>query len=144
MKKILIIMAVFVSAAAWADPGEKILRSFHESFPNADTVSWYENAKGYEACFTSRNIKCRIWYDNEGNVIKCIRYYGAENLHPFIIARVKMRYPALKIYGVTEESSEDGLQYHLTLEDDKRWYNVTGDYLGNFSLDKKFRKAPQE
>jgi hypothetical protein len=144
MKKILVIIAMLVSATVSADPGEKILRSFHDAFPGTDTVAWYENESGYEAYFTTHSIKCRIWYDREGKIIKCIRYYQSDNLHPFIIAKLQIRFPGTKVYGVTEESSDEGIKYHVTLEDAKRWYNVTGDYLGNFSLDKKFKKAPQE
>jgi hypothetical protein len=143
MKKIMVIITLFLSTTIWADPGEKILRSFHEAFPNTDSVRWFENDAGYEAFFTSHSIKCRIWYDREGKMMKCIRYYPPGDLHPYILGKLKMQYPGKEIYGITEESSDEGIKYHVTLEDAKKWYLVTGDDLGNFSTDQKFRKAPQ-
>jgi hypothetical protein len=142
MKKMLLIIAMLISFVVWADPGDKILRSFHDAFPNADTVTWYENESGYEAFFTIHAIKCRIWYDREGKIMKCIRYYQVENLHPFILAKLHTCFPGRSVYGVTEESSDEGIKYHVTLEDANKWYLVSGDYLGNFSVDRKFKKAP--
>ena len=48
---------------------------------------------------------------------------------------------AKKIFGVTEDNSEVGLDYRIVLEDEKRWYHVNSDESGNLHLFKKYKKA---
>jgi hypothetical protein len=143
MKKMFLAFAVFASSLAFANPSvdEKIEKNFKESFPKAEKVTWYENDSFYEVLFTNNQVTCRLWYDHEGNVTKTERYYKAEGLSPFLLARLNKKFDGKKVFGVTEVSTDAGVTYHLILEDAHKWYQVTADDNGNMNLEKKLQKA---
>src|SRR6478672_495967 len=143
MKKMFLAIAVFASSFAFANPSVdgKIEKSFKESFPKAEKVTWYENDSFYEVLFTNNQVTCRMWYDHDGNVTKTERYYKEEGLSPFLLAKLNKKFEGKKVFGVTEISTETGVTYTIVLEDDKRWYQVTADDAGNVRLDKKLLKA---
>lgn len=144
MKKFLIAMTMMISAVAFAaDPSvdEKVEKKFNDAFPKAEKVSWYDGKTHYEVLFTNDQVKCRMWYDLDGNVLKTERYYTEEGLCPFILAKIKQKYAGKKVFGVTETNTDSGIQYRIVLEDEKQWYHIDADGAGNMSLNKKFQKA---
>jgi hypothetical protein len=142
MKKLCFsIAALFFCLVCGAMPNEKVLNNFTASFPQADSVSWYENDNSYEVHFVMGAVRCRLWYDHDGSVTKSIRYYSQDMLPPMIRCNVCHRFMGQKIYGVTELTGEEGLQYFLILEDEKKWYEVTSDAAGNLTLTRKFNKT---
>ena len=143
MKKMFLAIAVFASSLAFANPtvDAKIEKTFKESFPKAEKVTWYENDSYYEVLFTNNQVTCRMWYDHDGNVTKTERYYKEEGLSPYLLAKLNKKFAGKKVFGVTEVSSESGVTYNIILEDDKKWYQVSADDSGNMHLDKKLLKA---
>jgi hypothetical protein len=144
MKKLLFVLAILVSGTLFAaspDVDDKIEKSFKDAFPKAEKITWYENETTYEVLFMNGQVKCRMWYDKEGNVTKTERYYTAEELCPFIMAKVNKKFAGKKIFGVTEVNSENGITYHIILEDQNKWYHVNGDSAGYLRLEKKLNKA---
>jgi hypothetical protein len=143
MKKIFFALLILTSAAAYASPriDEKVLNTFKGAFPKAETVSWYEDGNNYLVYFTNDQVKCRMWYDANGNVLKTIRYYYEQNLCPFILTKIKQKYADKKLYCVTEVSSDEGVKYNIVLEDETKWYHVSVDTNGTVRLDKKYNKA---
>lgn len=144
MKKILIAAMVICSSfAAWAeDPNEKVLEAFNNTFPEAENVSWSETPTTFEANFKLHEFSSRITYDKEGNFLKSYRSYYADQLPVMVLARVKERYPEMKIFGVTEVATiEDGTLYYITLEDDKLWREIKADSFGSVMHLKKFKKS---
>jgi hypothetical protein len=143
MKKILLAVIVFASGfrAMADDPNEKVLEAFNKAFPHVKEVAWTENEHSFEVNFKQNEIFSRVTYDMEGNILKTFRYYHEENLPLLILSRVKTKFNDKKIFGVTEESSEEGVYYHIVLEDDKHWINITTDNLGSIKARKKFNKA---
>lgn len=143
MKKILI--AAFVIALSFRamaeDPNEKVLEAFNKTFPHVKDVAWTEEEHTYEVKFLQNEILSRVTYDKEGNIIRTVRYYHEQELPILVLARVKSKFTDKKIYGVTEESSDEGTFYHIVLEDEKHWVNITADSYGNLKVDKKFNKA---
>jgi len=126
---------------SYGKPNEKILKSFSATFPNAENVVWSEANNDIQVDFKAGKIRCKLWYDEDGNVTKTNRYYTQESLSPFILAKVQQKYAGKNIYGITEVSSDEGLNYYLILEDDKKWYHVTSDATGNLKLEDKYIKA---
>jgi len=55
---------------------EKLLQEFHESFPNAERINWYESDNRYIVSFVERGILNRITYKKNGSFISSFRYYG--------------------------------------------------------------------
>src|SRR4249920_1523539 len=121
MKKIIItaISMLALSAGIFArgvEVNEKVLKSFKESFPKAEQVTWQEYTDAYVVNFTTIGIKERITYDKEGNFVSAIRYYSQDNLPAHIICKLKKNYPDQKVYGVTEVTTETQIQYYVKLE----------------------------
>lgn len=143
MKKMFLAIAVFASSLAFANPtvDEKTEKSFKQSFPNAEKVTWYEGESYYEVLFTNNQVACRMWYDLNGNVTKTERYYKEDGLSPFLLAKLNKKFEGKKVFGVTEVATDSGVTYNIILEDGKRWYQVTADSAGNLHLEKKLLKA---
>jgi len=141
MKTIFFLAAFLFSLAALALPNEKVLKNFSNAFPGADSIQWYDGEQEYNVYFIMNGTRCRAWYDQEGNVKKCIRYYGMNNLPPMVLGNIQKKYPGLKIFGVTEYSTPEEFFYQVTLEDDKKWYMVNSDASGNCSLVNKLSKG---
>ena len=145
MKKYFLFVAIAMLSATIvkADPvSEKVLKVFEASFPEVKQTTWYDYESYYAVYFTNPdNSKCRIEYDYNGKIISTTRYYGEESLSPFIRGKVNEKYPGKDIFGVTEVSTSTGLAYHIVLEDQDKWYNITSDSIGSIHLDKKMDKA---
>ena len=143
MKKILLAAIIFASSftAMADDPNQKVLDAFHKTFPHVKEVAWTENAHSYEVKFKQNEILSKVTYDKDGNILKTLRYYYEQNLPLLVLSKVRTKFSDKKIYGVTEESSEEGTYYHIILEDEKHWINITADSYGGIKVDKRFNKA---
>jgi hypothetical protein len=143
MKKILLaaLVAVFGLTAMANDPNEKVLEAFKKTFPKVEEVAWTENTNSYEVKFKQNEILSKVTYDKEGNIIRTLRYYYEQQLPILVLSKVKSKFTDKKIYGVTEEASEEGTFYHIVLEDEKNWVQITADTFGSIKVDKKFKKA---
>ncbi|MFL5789567.1 MAG: hypothetical protein ACJ748_16020 [Flavisolibacter sp.] len=145
MKKIFLTLIVVISSislfANSIDVNEKVLNAFNKTFPNVKDIKWTESKYFYEVNFKQDLIIARVTYDHEGNIVKTLRYYYGEQLPIFILEKVKNRFAKQTIYGVTEESTEEGTQYHISLQDAKNWILITSDSYGSITVDKKYNKA---
>lgn len=148
MKKIILVtlVAFASSTSIFANPApivtEKVLKIFHEAFPEVKQPTWYTFDDYYEVYFTSPdNSSCRIDYSHDGTVLNTTRYYTEENLSPVVRAKVNEKYPGKQIFGVTEVSNSENVSYHIILEDSKYWYNIESNSTGNIRLEKKLLKA---
>lgn len=143
MKKILLVTMMFALTltAMATDPNEKVLDAFKKTFPHVEDVAWTESPNSYEVKFKQNEILAKVTYDKEGNIIKTLRYYHEQQLPILVMSKVKARFNDKRIHGVTEESSEEGTFYHIVLEDEKNWVQITADTYGAIKVDKKFKKA---
>ncbi len=143
MKKILIAAAfILATTSSFATgPNEKILESFNKTFQHAKEVSWQEVENNYEASFSQNEIMLRVQYDNQGNIMRSIRYYNGKVLPIFIQSRIEKKFQGKDIYSVTEVTTPYELSYHIILEDDKTWTHIQSDPYGNISVSKKITKA---
>ncbi len=142
MKKILLVVLMAYSSTMFAAaPTEKVLSSFNKSFPEAKNVSWSEDESSYVVYFSKGMEQCRLWYSKDGDILKSIRYYTKELLNPFIQSRIEAKYAGLSIHDIVEVNSEEGIEYFITLEDDKKWYRVKSDATGQLHLEKKLVKG---
>ena len=143
MKKILLAAIVFASSfgAMANDPNQKVLDAFNKTFSHVKEVAWTENEHSYEVKFKQNEILSKVTYDKDGNILKTLRYYYEQSLPLLILSKVKTKFSDKKIFGVTEESSDEGTYYHIVLEDEKHWINVTADSYGTIKVDKKYNKA---
>ena len=143
MKKIFLAALVFVFgfSAMATDPNEKVLEAFKKTFKNVEEVAWTENHNSYEVKLKQNEILAKVTYDKEGNILRTLRYYYEDQLPLLVLSKVKSKFSDKKIFGVTEEASQEGTFYHITLEDEKNWVQITSDIYGGIKVDKKFKKA---
>jgi len=144
MKKILLSAAIVFSfsfSAMADDPSQKVLDAFNKTFPHVKDVAWTESEQSYEVKFKQNEILSKVTYDKNGNILKTLRYYYEQNLPLLVLSKVKNKFNDKKIFGVTEESSDEGTFYHIILEDEKHWINITADSYGGIKVDNKFNKA---
>lgn len=119
---------------------DKVLKSFKQTFPNAENVSWQSSAEKYVAQFKQNGIRTIVNYDFEGNILEATRYYTEENLPINIVWKLKRKYPSTKIYGVTEVTTNETINYFVKLEDETTWTTVKSDTEGNSEIIEKYNK----
>ena len=144
MKKIVfILLSVCIASVTFADPGvnEKVLKVFNDAFPSVQNARWHDYETYYEVYFEKDDMKCRIKYDQDGNVIGTRRDYYETHLSPFIKAKVTKKYFGKKIFGVTEMTSDSEMYYIITLEDEKSWTQLKADATGQMSVVEKLKKS---
>lgn len=142
MKQILFAALIFLGASSFtAVPNEKVLSAFEKTFAHATDVKWQDIDNNFEASFTQADIKLRVQYDADGNVIRSIRYYKAQMLPILIQSKIQKKYSDKKIYSVTEITSPESVGYHIILEDAKTWTNIKSDVYGNLTVENKFTKG---
>jgi hypothetical protein len=146
MKKIiisaLILMQVSASyAGTLPEVTEKILESFKQTFKEAKEAAWAENVAGFDVNFKYDEIDTRIWYDNDGNILRTQRYYGEQKLPPFLLGKLKKKYSDKSIFGITEVSDNEGVVYYIKMEDEKNWVTIKASAAGFTEVYEKYRKA---
>jgi hypothetical protein len=120
---------------------EKLLQTFHQTFPDAKQVSWVEEPSGYQVTFRQNDILTKVEYDKDAHFVGSLRYYSEKNLPVTIICQLQKKYAGKTIWGVTEASTETSTEYYVKLVDDRNWYTVRSDADGNMQTVEKFKKA---
>lgn len=109
---------------------EQLLKSFAVQFPHAQKATWQELNDAYVVSFVEDGIRLRVVYLKNEALTHIIRYYLEENLPLDIRLKIKAKYPAKKIYGVTEETIISNIEnrsktvYYIKLEDDSSWVTI--------------------
>ena len=149
MKKIIFLCAtaifctgIFASPIRTPNKSEKILKLFHQDFPEVVNPTVFAVGKTYMIYFKNENdhSSCRIFYDSDGAVLETYKYYSCAELAPFLRAKINAQYGGKKITGVTEVTSPVEHYYHIVLEDNQSLFMINVDATGNINLEKKFDK----
>lgn len=146
MKQLLLMAVLLTGLAASAttapsEVSEKIKKAFSETFTSAQDVTWHEYESYTQANFRQDDVQVRAQYDEEGKLLKTIRYYSEKQLLPNIVSKLKKRYAGKEISGVTESSSDEDVSFVINLKDDKNWYIVKADVYGNLQQLEKYKRA---
>jgi hypothetical protein len=143
MKKVLtIICAVLMAAATYAyEPNEKVLKSFRETFTQAEDVRWDESSDFFTVSFVSSGIRSKVNYDKEGNMLSSIRYYSPQMLPLNIFSKLKKENPKKNLFGVTEVTTGNDVTYYIKMEDGKHWFTMKVDESGNSQVYEKYKKG---
>ena len=144
MKKILLFACVLMitgsSFASTPTVSEKALKAFRSTFTDAENVVWTDAANLYIVKFTQQGINTFVKYDEEGNFISSRRYYNSEKLPVDIQCKLKKRYADKTVFGVTEYTIGDEVNYYVKLEDAKSWTTVKIDNSRNMEITEKYQK----
>jgi hypothetical protein len=81
---------------------EKVMHAFTQSFKHVKDVVWHEYANYYEVVFKQQDIRARISYDTDENIVKSLRYYTEDQLLFFVRAKLQKQYAGKKVYGIYE------------------------------------------
>ena|SRR5687768_4753915 len=143
MKKSILTLAAFfmILTSFAAGPSEVVLKKFNATFNNPAEVTWYDTQDFHQAYFVQSGISTRVKYDKKGNFLSAIRYYEEQNLPIHIVNQLKKNYSKLKIYGVTEVTTGETVNYFVNLEDEKSWTLVQVLVTGEMTTLKKYKKA---
>ncbi len=145
MKKILfaffLVILGFSSMAVGRDINEKLVKAFREAYPNAVQVSWVEYPESYIVYFQLEAVRANIIFSKEGTFVRATRYYKEEYLPYYLVADIHGKYPSKKIYGVTEVSTPDKIEYYIKLEDPNTWMTIQLDSEGNIKVLEKLKKT---
>ena len=142
MKKTMILACLLITGLSSfaAHVNDEVLKMFSNSYPDAKSISWTEQTGSYLVYFKKKDISYRVLYDEKGNVVYSIKYYGVDNLSPVILNRVKKEYPAFTVNSVVEKSTENQVEYHIIVEDAKKLVSLKADPLGNFEVENTLHK----
>ncbi|WP_300601747.1 hypothetical protein [Niabella sp.] len=130
-------------AAVTVNPtvNEKVLKTFKDVFSNARDVQWNTTAEYNEASFRSGSVSTRAVIDNNGTLVRTIRYYKENNLPSNILYKIKKKYDGKEIYGVTEVTNSEGVNYFIVIRDSRSIYNVTADNEGGVMQTAKYKRG---
>jgi hypothetical protein len=132
------------SISAYSNPtvNEKVLNAFQKTFQYAKEISWMQESNCWEVTFVAvDDIRMRVMYDEDGNILNTIRYYYADKLPLLITQHIRSRFPGKKIFGVIEETTKVGMNYHIILEDAKAWTTIATNETGIITVEKKTKKG---
>lgn len=137
----LLTLSAGVFAAADLTISDKLLQAFHRTFPDAQQVKWAETEDRYLVNFKQGEILTKVEYDKEGNFLSSLRYYSEKNLPVNILYRLQKRYADKKVFGVTELTSDNSVEYYIKLEDANSWITVRSNVDGALQVVEKYKKA---
>ncbi len=143
MKKVMYLAAMMISlSSVAANPPEisdKVMKAFKQTFTDAENVSWseMENSNTYQANFTVSAVTVKALYDDDGNLLQTMKYYDEKNLPSTILAKLKIKQAGKEIFGVTEIANDYEVAFHIVLRDEKYWYWIKSDPLGNMEQTNK-------
>ena len=142
---LVICFTVSLSAGAFARDGaiisDKLLNSFKQTFPDAEQVKWMEQEDKYTVNFKEKGILTKIEYDKDGNFLSSVRYYTEKNLPVNIICKLQKKFADKTVFGVTEMTTDNAVEYYIKLEDANSWVTVRSGVDGNMSVVEKYKKA---
>ncbi len=147
MKHLILVAILFLGTQVMASTSvptvnEKALKTFNQVFKQAENVQWTTHKNVYEAVFEMENIQTRAFLDNDGKLLRTIRYYAEDHLPASILYNLKEKYcHGEQIWGVTEVSGQGVTNYHVTLKCKKYWVRVLVDSQGETSVISKMRRA---
>lgn len=138
---VLFTVVISANAANTYPENQKVITTFNQIFKNATNVVWSQPGEYYEASFTSYAIKTRALLDARGNLVQTIRYYKEDRLPANVLYHVKKAYPQKDIWGITEVSNSNGVNYRIVLKDDKKYTNINANTAGDTEVVSEYERG---
>ncbi|MEP6747776.1 MAG: hypothetical protein ABJB86_08620 [Bacteroidota bacterium] len=144
MKKVILFACIImITGSSFANApkiSEKALKAFKATFKDAENVQWSNSENLYAVKFSQQGINTFVKYDEEGNFISSRRYYNAQQLPVDIQCTLKKKFADRSIFGVTEYTIGDDVNYFVKMEDAKTWITVKIDNMRNIEVTEKYQK----
>ena len=134
---------IFASSSPSSDPSNEILKIFNHDFPD---VSNYKMSlvDGYYIIHfqdEENSSSCSVYYDSKGNMAQTIKYYSADELSPFIRAKINASFKGKEITNVSEVTNNAEHYYQIILQDSKSMFIVNSNVNGTLHLEKKYKRG---
>ena len=108
MKKIFAYAAgLLITCSVAAAPGSSLIKTFKETFPNAENVKWNDDKAGYFVSFYQHGNFEKVLYNKEGDFVCSWKYSDGKDLPTNVLMTIKKKYGESKIVGVTELTTQD-------------------------------------
>lgn len=120
---------------------DKLLQAFKHTFPDAREVRWVESPDKFTVNFRQGDILTKVEYDKDGNFLNSLRYYSETNLPVNILCRLQKKYADKSVFGVTEVTTDNSVEYFIKMQDANNWLTVHSDAEGNMRTIEKYKKA---
>lgn len=145
MKKMILVLAIIVSAmSAFASDEKvnaKVLEAFQTEFNAVKNVNWTAGENYYKAEFVFNNQRVQAFYSVDGELMGLTRYITLLDLPLGLQTNLKKNYSDYWISDVFEVSKSDATGYYITLEGaDTRLVMKSTDG-EDWTVYKKIRKA---
>ncbi|MFT4093087.1 MAG: hypothetical protein QM640_05555 [Niabella sp.] len=138
---VMFVLTISAAAAATEPSNAKVVKTFNEVFKAAHDVKWTTTGNYYMAFFTVDGIKIRAILDAKGNLVQTIRYYTENNLPANVLYHVKHDFPGKEVWGVTEVTNNNGVNYRIVLRDNKSYIHINANSLGESEIAKKYKRG---
>jgi hypothetical protein len=144
MKRVIISFSCLFLIAATSlayVPSEKVLKTFESTFSSPKEVKWYEYPDYYEVSFVQGDVRANVKYNLQGDFLSSTRYYKEQQLPTNILCKLKKKYADKKVFGVTEITNNDDVNYYIKMEDDKNWITIKINANAQMEVYEKYKKA---
>ncbi|WP_346237393.1 hypothetical protein ABDK00_018335 [Niabella insulamsoli] len=147
MKSLILSAALILTLSGTAFAGtvdptnEKVMKTFTQIFKDAGNVSWSNAGNYFEAHFILDDIRTRATLDAKGNLVQTIRYFKEDQLPSNVLYHIKKTYQGKDVFGVTEVSNRNGVNYRVVLKDEKNYIHINANSYGESQLVKKFKRG---
>lgn len=144
MKKLFISLSCLflLAATCLADvPNEKVLNNFKTTFSHAQRVKWIEHEDFFDVSFIQSGIRSNVRYNKTGDFLSCMRYYTEQQLPVNILCKLRSEHADKKIFGITEITTQETINYFVKMYDAKRWYSIRVGAGGDMEIVEKYKKA---
>lgn len=109
--------SLFVSNSFASDPvSSKALKSFHQTFINAENAIWTASENAYKVVFSLDGQVMTAFYDLQGEFAGVTRNITSLQLPIMLQADIKKDYAGYWITDLFELSNPTGTEYYITLE----------------------------
>jgi hypothetical protein len=154
MKPLFIILTALTTVfttASFANPdkpnpeGTKVapavLKSFENTFTNAQQVDWSVTNNFYKVVFTMNGQYVTAFYGNTGNLMALTRNLTSTQLPLSLQADLKKEHGDYWISDLFEIANDEGTYYYVTLENSETKVVLKGSANSEWSTYQKTRKA---
>jgi hypothetical protein len=147
MKRIFLSFAfatIVLTSAIAADnlPSYAVKQAFKKEFSNIKEVKWDEisgNSGIYVASFLFNNETLQAIFNEEGEFLGTTRLISKEQL-PILAIKELNNYSNSVVVSIYEHNSSDGLNYFITINNEKGTQLLKVSSGGQITINKKIRK----
>ncbi len=138
MKKFILAIAILSSTALYSfanfpDPGYKVLEEFKKEFPNAENVSWTEEAEFAKVTFVLGGKRILAYFSQEGILEGTIRDLFYDQLPLNVVTALEKKFKGSEVLYIREINNAEGTHYRIRLDVEQRKLIVKVGSDGNIS-----------